>query len=869
MRTELDDLKARADLVELVRQSGVELKQSGKNWLGRCPFHEDRSASLSVNPEERLWNCFGCEAGGDALRFLQLKEKLDFPKAVARLKELSLTAPTARPNGKKAAGPQDPLQGNLLRGDLLGRVSEFYAKRFRECPEAQQYLSSRGLGSRELWEAFRIGYVDGSLLETLPKNGPTRDALTQLGVLNGKGREHFQGCLVVPLEHPDEGLVGFYGRRIEAGAPFPHLYLPGPKRGVLHWQALKQARRVWLAESVLDAFSLWVAGVRDVSCLFGAGSLPGDVESALGRFGTPEVVFCLDGDRAGQDATLRFSEKLAARGLRCLSVALPTGKDPNQLLTELGPEALRERVLQPRPVDLAPAPPDDGPTTEDREDGFILRLGEVSYQVTMIGPFVGRLRCALIAARGPHIYSEKIDLHSQRQRSLSAGQLVRCLELSRADAERHMSLLLRSALDWVDERKANANKPSRKQAPELSEQEQAEAMAFLTRPDLINAILDDCEALGFVGEEKSKLLAYLVGLSRKLPSPLSGVIISQSGAGKSTLAVMLEQLTPPEDVLFYSRITQQALYYMSHDLKGMLLLLEERAGGESADYSIRTLQSHKKLKLAVPVKDPVTGKTSTQDIEVEGPVAYLETTTNPNLNPENSSRCFELFMDESPEQTRRIHAQQRRNRMLLDYDPDEIAEAIRARHHNAQRMLKPMRVSIPYADMLTFPSEWVRTRRDNERFLSLIEAIAFLHQHQREQGLTAQGKPYVVATVADYRLAYDLAREVLTCTLHELTREAQALWEVLLPWVCQRAPGNPLGLVFTFKDLRELTTSQSNHRLRLAMAELVEMEYAALVNGQNGKQHQFQLLSVDIKARPALKGLLHPDELERRLQEAP
>ena len=71
-----------------------------------------------------------------------------------------------------------------------------------------------------------------------------------------------------------------------------------------------------------------------------------------------------------------------------------------------------------------------------------------------------------------------------------------------------------------------------------------------------------------------------------------------------------------------------------------------------------------------------------------------------------------------------------------------------------------------------------------------------------------------------------------------------------------------------FKDLRELTTSQSNHRLRLAMTELVEMEYATLVNGQNGKQHQFQLLSVDVKARPALKGLLHPDELERRLKEA-
>lgn len=106
------------------------------------------------------------------------------------------------------------------------------------------------------------------------------------------------------------------------------------------------------------------------------------------------------------------------------------GKDPNQLLTELGPEALRERVLQPRPV-VAPAPPDDGPTTaEDKEDGFTLRLGEVSYQVAMIGPFVGRLRCASDRRSGPPYLLGKDRLALQAQRSLNAGQLVRCLDFA-------------------------------------------------------------------------------------------------------------------------------------------------------------------------------------------------------------------------------------------------------------------------------------------------------------------------------------------------------------------------------------------------------------------------------------------------------
>jgi hypothetical protein len=483
----------------------------------------------------------------------------------------------------------------------------------------------------------------------------------------------------------------------------------------------------------------------------------------------------------------------------------------------------------------------------------------VLYRVTLIPPFLGRLKAALVATRGPLVYSEKLDLHSQRARSLNAGQLVRFLEISRAEAERHFSLLLRAALEWVDGQKTKEAKPTRPQAPELSPEEQAEAVAFLSRPDLVAAILTDCDGLGFVGEEKAKLLAYLIGLSRKLPKPLSGIVVSQSGAGKSTLTELVEQLTPPEDVLLYSRITPAALYYMNHDLTGLLLILEERAGSEAADYSIRTLQSRAKLKLLVPLKDPVSGKMTTQTYEVEGPVAYLETTTNPYLNPENASRCFELYMDESEAQTQRIHAQQRRNRMPAECDHDSLAASIRQRHHNAQRMLKPMRVYIPYAEQIRFPSQWLRTRRDHERFLCLIEAIAFLHQHQRKQGMTQDGKDFVLANLDDYRLAYELALEVLASTLHELTRDARSLWELLVPYVLEREPRRPKELIFTLKDLRA-ATNFGNHRLRQAMRELVEMEYVGVVAGQNGAQFQYTLLTTEIQTA-SLRGLTTPDEL--------
>ena len=853
-RSDLDDLKSRVNLAALIRHSGVELKQVGKNLMGRCPFHDDSTASLSVNGQ--LWNCFGCEAGGDAFDWVQLKEKASFSQAVERLKQLVLQLPAPPPtNGRQKSG--------VIVPSLMERIAERYHQRLKECSEAQEYLRSRGLGSRELWEQFQIGYCDGTLAATMPESGPTHQALLDLGLLGNKGREHFTGCVVVPLSHPDLGIVNFYGRKIQPDG-VPHLYLPGPKRGVLHWQTLKQAPRVVVAESVLDALSIWQTGLKDVTCLFGTSSVPVDLEALAGRFGTPEMVLCLDGDLSGLEASKRHSQRLQERGIRCWQVQLPNRKDPNQILCESGPQILKELVLAAKPlVHEATAAP-VAPEVESNDDGFSLTLDDVRYQLAMQGPFQGRLRCTLIASRGLQLYSEKLDLHSHRSRALSIGQMSKVLDLPRLEVERHLTAIHRLAIDWAGQHKSKEATPLRPKAPELSEQDQSIALEWLRQPDLVRSILEDCQALGFVGEEKAKLLAYLIGVSRKLPKPLSGIVISQSGAGKSTLTEMVEMLTPPEDVLLYSRLTPAALYYMDHNLTGLLLILEERSGGEAADYSIRTLQSRQILRLAVPLKDPTTGKITTQTYEVKGPVAYLETTTNPILNPENSSRCFELFMDETEAQTQRIFTQQRLNRLVPEFDPDTVAEAICKKHHNAQRMLKSMRVYVPFAASIAFPSRSLRTRRDHERFLCLVEAIAFLHQHQRERGQTAEGKPYILANLEDYRLAYELARDVLASTLHELSRESQELWGTLVAHVTRRQPQQPLELVFTLKDLRQ-ETNLSNHRLRASMQELVEMEYVGQLAAQNGKPFQFRLLTTDIH-QPTL-GLLTPDELAQRLRD--
>ena len=169
------------------------------------------------------------------------------------------------------------------------------------------------------------------------------------------------------------------------------------------------------------------------------------------------------------------------------------------------------------------------------------------------------------------------------------------------------------------------------------------------------------------------------------------------------------EMMPPEDVHYFSRLTPQALYYLEPDaLVHKLLIVDERDGSEESEYPIRTLQTRRVLKLAVPIKDPNSGRIRTTVLEIRGPIAYMESTTDQTINPENANRCFELYLDESAKQTAAIFAAQRRARTLDGWKVERRKEAILRVHHNAQRLLRPLKVIIPFVDMIEFPASWLR-----------------------------------------------------------------------------------------------------------------------------------------------------------------
>ena len=838
-------------LAEVIASKGIALKKQGGQLMALCPFHEDHTPSLSIDPKTNLFKCFGCGAAGDTIKFIELYEKKSFPEAVSAL--------------TGADSPAGPEVTGVNPTQLLNRVARFYHETFLSSPQAQEYLKSRGITRPEIYGAFQIGYADGKLLSTLPREGGLVNALKKTGILNRYGKELFLNCVVVPLFDSGGNVAGMYGRKVRDGE-VNHLYLPGKRQGIANRAAAASSEAIILTESIIDALSLYQNGYPNVIPLYGTNGL---TECHLELFHTyrpKKIYLCLNNDIPGREAAARIGAALAEKGFNVGVVSLPEHKDVNDYF-QAGKTFDDFAGLLIESERQSPAP---GCLVEETETGLAITCQDRQYRIRGISTCnLDRLRVNIRAIYGAKYHIDTLDLYQSRPRKNFAGYLARILGLEAGVIEGDLLIIINQIEAYQARQSAMAR--DEKKPYQMTKEEEEQALAGLKDPNLLENILADMETIGHVGEETNKILAYLISVSRKLPRPLSGIIVSQSAAGKSGLVEAVQELTPPEEVEFFSRITPQALYYMERDaLKRKLLIIEERSGGEGADYSIRTLQSRQKLTQAVPIKDPNTGKIKTMTFEVEGPIAYLETTTSAEINHENATRCFELYLDESPEQTRRIHQAQRTAKTGEGLAKKARAEAIKLRHHNLQRMLRPVMVEIPYAPLLDFPADSLRTRRDHERFLSLIEAVTFLFQYQREQKeiITPEGGKMtaISATLDDYARAYELAREILGFTLDDLKKHARELLEqiqAMLGPQSKKAEKAPEEILFTRRDIREYT-GWPDHQIKAYIKQLEEMEYLVVDALKSRGQYAYRLNNPN-KRKP-LKGLLTPEELGRRLQ---
>jgi DNA primase catalytic core len=832
-KSEIQALKRAVPLAEVIAER-VTLSARGKDLIGCCPFHEDDTPSLVVTPAKGLWHCFGCQRGGSAIDWTMHGDGVEFLQAFKQLKAKYMpTSSTA------AARPLlAKLTATSTDAEVLAAVSSYYAACFDIFDDGRAYLEGRGISSVTA-RRHQAGFAAGTLGEDLPKldRAGVRRRLQDVGVLRHTGHEHFRGCVVLPLILADD-VVSFYGRRVgfSTDGQASHLYPAGVHRGVFNPRGFDVAAdadagqgELILCESVIDALSFLEQGIDNVSCTYGTNGVSDDIVEHITSRAITSVLCAFDADAAGELGCDTLRTVLATSNIEVVRVTLPPGLDVNDYANTGSLRGLIDgEAAPPAPPEMLPPPkPSQGLVKECDED-CQLHFGDRRYEVRGLQRLLLNegLKVQLIIERRGVTFSDSIDLFVARARSSLAVAAAKELDADIADINRD----LMSAFHIVDDIRRKRRDAQLSPPPyEPSELEREEALALLRDPKLVHRIIHDFDRCGVVGEEINKLVAYLGATSRKMKKPLAVLVQSESAAGKSSLIDAALSFIPDEDKEVYSALTGQALFYAEMDLSHKVLSVAEEEGAQSATYALKILQSEGRLQLLTTTKDPSTGQNKAKRQEVKGPVSLLTSTTSVDVDEELQNRCITLTVDESREQTRRIHAVQRELETLEGKRRLIERKHLITLHQNAQRLLKPIEVVNNLADGVTFSDDRTRARRDHMKLLTLIRVIAFLHQHQRPTKVLDDGTPYIEVTEADMALAEQLSNAVLRRSMDTIPPKTRELFGNICRLIDDKlvADGDAaIDVWFTVRDVVDAfslsDTIVTKHLSRLQKAELIE-----------------------------------------------
>lgn len=985
---EIERLKKEIPVQRLAEARGIKLKAQGKDLIGLCPFHEEKTASLHITPATNLWHCFGCSKGGDNIKWVMETEGVRFRHAVEILREGAIPkGPFSRKIVKKGDIPllTSPVDFDADDQALFHQVIDYYHRTLKQSPEALSYLAKRGFTNSEMIDHFKIGYANRTLGLRLPdgdrKDGAAiRERLSKIGIYRKTGHEHFSGSIVFPILDEAKQVAGAYARKIRddlrAGTAY-HLYLPGPHKGVFNIQALQVSKNIILCEAIIDALTFWNAGFRNVTASYGVSGFTADHLEAFRKYGVEKVFIAYDRDKAGDTAADELSQKLIGEGFECFRALFPRNMDANDYALKMQPasKALdlvlknavwlgkgKQRSVQvsevpeaggrpqepkaatkgenlsgempsretpsklssqaeergglplsqpseeqegifplaakespepastpasepPRPEEpkaekpeTAQAAPVSRPSVSEliaeiKPEEIVIRTNERRWRIRGLGRNMSydQLKVNILVSQGERFFVDSFDLYSARCRAIFTKQASEELRIKEDSLKIELGRVLLKLEELQDGQIKKTLEPKEKEIV-LTPEETAEALEFLKDPRLLNRILTDFEKCGIVGEGTNKLVGYLACVSRKLEKPLGIIIQSSSAAGKTLLMESVLAFMPDEERIKYSAMTGQSLFYMGEkNLQHKILAIVEEEGAERASYALKLLQSEGELSIASTGKDPQTGRLVTHEYKVQGPVMIFITTTNVDIEEELQNRCIMLSVDESREQTRAIHQIQRESRTLEGYLKRAEKPRLLKVHKNAQRLIKPIPVLNVFARFLTFMDDKTRLRRDQEKYLNLIEALTLIHQYQRPlKTIERWGESIqcLEVNLDDIELANRLAHEVLGRSLDELppqTRRFLLLLEEMVKKECEEKKLERGEYRFYRADLIS-KIGWSYDQVRFHLDRLTEREYVIAHFGARGQRFTYELI-YDGKGKdgkPFLPGLIDVEALRKK-----
>ncbi|SPP99967.1 DNA primase [Candidatus Sulfobium mesophilum] len=350
----LEDIKTKNDIVDFI-SSYVQLKKSGQNWKGNCPFHSEKTPSFMVSPSKQIFHCFGCGAGGDIITFVMKHENISFQEAITLLAKRAGVPLPSEGTDKRASQKYEKLR------DVLSEAGRYYVTKLKDSARAAAYLRDRGIDAGSI-DTFGIGFAPAgwdNLLRHLRGKGCS-DALIKeagLAVQGNKGfYDMFRHRIIFPITGMSGGIIAFGGRALDGSAP---KYINSPETTVFKKSdslfglsaakdEIRKQGRVIIAEGYMDVIICHQYGFKQVVAPLGTALTPGHIQKL--RALSSKAVLVFDGDAAGRSAARRALALMCHNNYMAKVLLLPDGEDPDSYLRKYGAESFDNQLRYAKSV---------------------------------------------------------------------------------------------------------------------------------------------------------------------------------------------------------------------------------------------------------------------------------------------------------------------------------------------------------------------------------------------------------------------------------------------------------------------------------------------------------------------------------------
>ena len=866
---ELKDIKQQLTINQVLQH--YNLKPDKNNRL-LCPFHNDKNPSLQIYPATNTYCCFSsnCNAGtGDTIQFIQLKENCSKHEALIKATALlNGNTVAVQPTAAKLFIEASPLE----KIAVITKLFKYFTKALPLTKKAVDYLEGRAIN----YKLHEVGCNAGDWHHKLNEKNFIASC-ESYGLLKAKPAGGFttwaKDCIIFPLKNADNKIISLYGRSTTNDKEQRHFYLSN-REGLYPGYPSLQTKKLILTESIIDAASLLQQGEiksnYTILSLYGTNGLTDEHIKAITELPQlEEIILMLNADEPGEAATHKHAHTLhnLHPHLRITHTSLPAGEDVNSVLCTHDDAGVLQSIIDERknfsfsiekekqsssgitPASLTKL------NTSNQElliyDNCQLRI-EVWGGIKITG--LDRMKVTLkVQHKEKQLLPirDTLDLYSRQQTENLIQTISENFDANIKQTETTISELT-NELENYRIKKIESLQPKQETKNELSQAQRTTAINELKKEKLLERHNKMIGLTGIVGEEKNRMIAYLIYTMRKQQNPLHVMFLGASGSGKTYLQEKISELIPDEDKMEITQITENALYYFKQEeLKHKLIIFEDLDGALQVFYPMRELQTKKKISKTVTLKDSK-GNLKTITIVVEGPVCISGCTTKEKIYEDNANRCILLYIDMSKDQDKKImeyHA------AVESGDIDtEREQQYKELFKNIQRVLRPIQVNNPYSKFITLPEAVFKPRRTITLLRGFIKAIAFYHQYQREVKKDKHGQLYIDVTYEDIEQGFYYMKDVLFSKSDELTKATREFLELLKQLSKQSGSDT-----FNAKMIREQLRMNPGNMKRY-LSELVRYGYIK-ANGNRYRKGSYEYSIVKMDEYEALKS-----QIEQHLQ---